>query len=572
MKRPRNLILFALLAAVSLAMPRAIGQEPPREPVAAEDITESRPATAEEKDEFARAIAFGKRYAAIPDTKAALEHYLRADSIFPDQPGVLYNLAILMVKEGRYADAQSRVDRYLALYPGGGEVETIRKLQTELDFQKDFEKRQQETTNYVELFNRGRYHLGRGEYEQALRIFEEAAAQQPTDPAVAYNQALAYEQTGDFVRATEYLRRYLALTPSPPDKNEVDQKLFRLEAEITDMRTKFVCPYCGVKLENGATWCHRCWHGPYLFDEPEWSSRPCLDGASATRTMYYLDGRFGGNELLSCLSKEGRYGEALAYSPSKQKTIRAARKVEGWVYDGDMLVEKKVGDQKVVVLEQGSEVLERFLAPVSGDVLSYEAAKAGASSWNLVREEVVIDGVVYEKSYSYDAAGRIAKENVTYQNRGACDHLIQMTADYLRNDKGLIQSVKFGGGYTGLPVEGSPTVAWTGTLGFAYDDKGRVAREEFALSSYTKTYAEKPKADPIRDEIKDFYPTLKWKQPLDIMRTGDYCGAAGTQRLSNRIDLRPFYTVSPGFPILLPPGVAKMTIDYAYPEAYGGSR
>ncbi|MBI2213481.1 MAG: tetratricopeptide repeat protein [Acidobacteria bacterium] len=567
MTRARITFLFALFLA-SLATPPGVAQGQSREPVDAEDITESRPATAEEKEEFTRAIAFGKRYAAIPDTKAALEHYLRADAIFPGQPGVLYNLAILMVKEGLYADAQSRVDRYLALYPNGAEVETIRKLQTELDFQKDFEKRQSETKHYIELFNRGRYHLARGEYDQALTIFEEAAEKQPTDPAVAYNQALAWEQSGDFVRATEYLRRYLALTPSPSDKNEVDQKLFRLEAEITDMRTKFICPFCGLKLENGATWCHRCWHGPYLFDEPQWSSRPCLEGASATRTLYYMDGRFGGNELLSCLSKEGRYGETLGYSPAGQRSIRAARKAEGWVYDGDIIVEKRVGDQKVIVLEQGSDVLERLLAPVSGDVLRYEAEKAGAERWNLQREDVVIDGVVYEKRYGYDAAGRLARERVAYQNRGACDHLMQMSADYVRNAAGTLQSVKLGGGYTGLPVEGSPTVSWAGTLGFTYDDKGRVSREELVLSSFTKNWAEKPKAGQIRDEVKQLYPTAKWKQPLDIMRVGDYCGSAGMQRLSNRIDLRPFYTVSPGFPILLPAGVAKMTVDYAYPDAY----
>lgn len=572
MTRFRRPTFLALLLAGSIVPFGAVAQETPRDGVAAEDITESRPATAEEKDEFSRAIAFGKRYAAIPDTKAALEHYLRADAIFPDQPGVLYNLAILMVKEGRYADAQARVNRYLALYPDGAEVETIHKLQTELDFQKDFEKRQQETKNYVELFNRGRFHLARGEYGQALAIFEEAAEKQPNDAAVAYNQAIAYEQTGDFVRATEYLRRYLALTPSPEDKNEVDQRLFRLETEITDMRTKFVCPFCGVKLENGATWCHRCWHGPWLFDEAQWQSRPCLDGASATRTMYYTDGRFGGNELLPCLSREGNYGSPLAYSPAKQKTIRAARKAEGWVYEGDYLVTRKVGDQNVLVLEQGADTLERILAPVSGDVLDYSCAKASGGAWNLVREDLVIDGVTYEKSYVYDASGKISRESVSYQNRGACDHLILMTADYQRGERGRVESVKLGGGYTGLQVEGSPTMSWSGTLTFSYDEKGRVAREEFVLGSFTKTYAEKPKADPIRDEIKDLYPTMKYKQPIDLVRTGDLCGAAGAQKRSNRVDLRPFYTVSPSLPLLVPPGVARVTVDYAYPESYSAGR
>jgi len=560
--------LCALLVAATLADPRLAAQAKQGEQVEAEDITESRPATAEEKEEFGRAIVFGKRFSDIGDTKGALENYLRADSIFPDQPGVLYNLAILMVREGRYADAHSRVERYIALFPTGAEIENAKRLQLELDFQKEVEKRQQETKNYVELFNRGRYHLSRGEYEQALRIFDEAARKQPTDSALAYNQALAWEQTGNFVRATEYLRRYLALTPSPADKNEIDQKLFRLEAEITDMRTKFVCPFCGLKLLNGATWCHRCWHGPYLFTEPHWNSRPCVVGASATRTLFYVDGRFGGNEVLSCTIREGRFGESLSYSPAKQKAIRDARKAEGWVYQGEYLVEKKAGEQKVIILEQGADVLEHILAPASGDVLAYSAEKSGEGRWNLANEEFVIDGVRFTKSYTYDASRRIAREKVAYQNRGACDHLIEMTADYAWDGGGTLGSVRLAGGYTGLAVEGSPTVAWAGTLGFAYDPKGRVAREEFVLSSFTKTYTEKPKADQIRDEVKDFYPTLKWKQPLDIMRTGDYCGMAGTQRLANRIDLRPFYTVSPSLPMLLPFGVAKMTVDYAYPESF----
>ncbi|MGK2857765.1 MAG: tetratricopeptide repeat protein [Thermoanaerobaculia bacterium] len=570
MMRHWKSIICALLVTSALAEPSLFAQSKPGEQFVAEDITESRPATAEEKEEFGRAIVFGKRFFDIGDTKGALENYLRADAIFPDQPGVLYNLAILMVKEGRYAEAHARVERYLSLLPEGSEVENVKRLQLELDFQKEVEKRQQETKNYVEIFNRGRYHLSRGEYEQALRIFEEAAQQQPTDPAVAYNQSLAFEQTGDPVRATEYLRRYLALTPSPSDKNEVDQRLFQLEREITDMRTKFVCPFCGVKLENGATWCHRCWHGPYLFDEPQWNSRPCVVGASATRTMFYLDGRFGGNEVLACNIKSGRYGESLSYSPSRQKAIRDARRSEGWVYQADQLVEKKVGEQRVIVLEQGPEVLERLLAPASGDVLSYTAETGGERRWNLATEDLVIDGVRFSKRYTYDATGRIAKESVTYQNRGACDHLIDATADYVRGDDGKLASVRFGGGYKGLAVEGSPRVAWAGTLSFTYDSRGRLAREEFVLSSATKTYEEKPRERRIRDEVNDFYPTLKWKKPFDIMRTGDFCGTSGNQRLANRIDLRPFYTVSPSLPMLLPFGVAKMTIDYTYPESFGG--
>ena len=51
----------------------------------------------------------------------------------------------------------------------------------------------------------------------------------------------------------------------------------------------------------GATWCHRCWHGPYLTSSPIWNSRPCGDGATATRATYYADGRFAKNDTLPCL-------------------------------------------------------------------------------------------------------------------------------------------------------------------------------------------------------------------------------------------------------------------------------
>ncbi len=70
MNRIRHRILLALLLAASFALPRVAAEAQAREQVAAEDITESRPATAEEREEFTRAIAFGKRYAAIPDTRS----------------------------------------------------------------------------------------------------------------------------------------------------------------------------------------------------------------------------------------------------------------------------------------------------------------------------------------------------------------------------------------------------------------------------------------------------------------------------------------------------------------------
>jgi len=532
--------------------------------VEAEDIREMRPATQDEIDAFEKAVLFGKRFNEIGDYRAAWEQFDAADRIFPDQPGVLFDLSVLLIRLGRFSEAQSKVNRYQSLYPEGEEIARVKMLQLELDFQRELEKRQQAAKSYVELFNRGRYDLANGNFDTAMKIFEEASQQKPNDPAVAYNQALVFEREGQFAKATEQFRRYLELSSGDANKNEIDQRLFRLESEINDMQTKFVCAYCGHKLPLGATWCHRCWHGPYLFNSPRWNARPCAVGATATRTTFYQDGRFGGNEELSCMVKGGLTKDVLRYTPERQKAIQNARRAEGWTYDGDVLKEKLIGSQVVVQLDQGTDYLERFRSLGSGDVLSYQAVRQG-EEWLLQSEDMIFDGVEFTKHYTY-AGTKISQEKVSYQNRAACDHLITEMATYQYTGDRL-GSVQFSGGYTGFRTEGIPVVDWEGRLVFTYDDKGRLEREEFTVDSFTKNYTEKPGSE-TRKLIKDIYPSFKPKKPMDIMRTGDLCGMAGNRRLGNQIDLRPFYTISPSFPTLLPFGTQKMTIDYTYPDNY----
>ncbi len=557
----RLILLFTIVALTTNPFANVLAQT---EIVEAEDIREMRPATQEEIDEFEKAILFGKRFAEISDFRAAWEHFDQADRIFNDQPGVLFNLSVLLTRLGRFSDAQAKVNRYQDLYPEGEEIARMKMLQLELDFQRELEKRDQATKGYLELFNRGRYDMANGNFESALKIFEEAGQQNPNDPAVAYNQALAHERLGSFSKATELFRRYLELSTSATNKNEIDQRLFRLESEIKDMQTKFVCGFCGHKLPLGATWCHRCWHGPYLFESPQWNSRPCAMGATATRTTFYQDGRFAANEELSCMVKGGLLKDTLRYTPERQKSIQNARRAEGWTYEGDLITEKVIGSRAVVRLDQGTDYLERVRSLGSGDVLGYQAAKQG-EQWLLQAEDLVYDGVEFAKSYTY-AGDRVSQEKVTYQNKAACDHLIAMTATYQYNAERLA-GVQFVGGYTGFRPEGVPVVEWNARLVFGYDDKGRLLKEEFNVDSFTKNYTDKPDSE-TRKLIKEIYPSFKPKRPMDVMRTGDLCGMAGNRRLGNPIDLRPFYTISPSFPTLLPFGTQRMTIDYTYPDDY----
>ena len=74
------------------------------------------------------------------------------------------------------------------------------------------------------------------------------------------------------------------------------------------------------------------------------------------------------------------------------------------------------------------------------------------------------------------------------------------------------------------------------------------------MTSQTKTYWQKPHG-ALRDEINRLYSGMRVKKPIEgLTRTGDVCAAAGPFILSNAVDLRPFYAMSPNLAIQLPSG------------------
>src|SRR5690242_20405824 len=105
-------------------------------------------------DDFAKAVFFGRKFADMNDYAAAYEQFAKAEALQPDNPGVLYDMAVLLAKSGRWSEAQTKVDRYNQLYPTGAEKPLVQKLQLELEFQRELQKKRQGDEEYVELFNR----------------------------------------------------------------------------------------------------------------------------------------------------------------------------------------------------------------------------------------------------------------------------------------------------------------------------------------------------------------------------------------------------------------------------------
>ena len=551
----------SLLATLLIAMTAVAQQAPPPAPPA------PTPAVVPATDEFSKAVFFGKKFFDMKDYAAAYDQFAKADALQADNPAVLYDMALLLAKAGRYSEATAKLDRYNQLYPNGAEKPVVAKLQLELEFQRELQKKRQEDQDYGELFTRGKYLYSKNDLDAALKVFQDAEQKRPNDAAPVYNQAVIYEKVGDFAKAIDRFHRFEELAGDPDQKNSTDQHLLTLESELTDMRTRIVCAFCGYKLPIGATWCPRCWHGPYLTSSAVWNSRPCVEGASVTRATYYADERFAKNDTLPC-TYSGTMLEALRYTPAKQHAIQDARKNEGWTYNGDIIQGWRDKQGNEVRYVQGLDYLEKIVSPNDGEILNFSAHKAGDNGIVLLdREDTLIDNLKYTSHYTFDASNRIIQQQVEYQNAAACNHVISMTADYLY-DGDTLTTAKIRGGYDGYVPEGSPHVEWTTNVVFTYDPNGRLAKEDLAVASMTKTYTKKAYGN-LRDEVQRIYPSMRWNRPIEnVIRTGDVCGTNGNLLLGNPIDLRPFYALSPNTAFMIPYGVARANVSFTYPESF----
>ncbi|HYM60304.1 MAG TPA: tetratricopeptide repeat protein [Thermoanaerobaculia bacterium] len=554
----RRKIGMLVLASAALAASLLQAQvAPPAQSAAAPDAS---------TDEASKALFFGKRFFDLKDFASAYEQFAKADSLKPDQPPVLYNMAVVLAKAGRWSEAQKKVDRYLQLYPGGAERPLVAKLQLELEFQRELQKKRQADQDYADLFSRGRFLYAKNDLDGALKLYQQAEQQRPSDPAAVFDEGVVYEKIGDISKATERFHRYAELETNADLKTGIDQRIFTLETELEDMKTKILCSFCGLRLPIGATWCPRCWHGPYVTSSV-WSSRPCVEGASATRATYFSEDRFQKNESLPCLYPAGLMTDTLRYTPARQRGIQEARKAEGWTYSGEIIQgwSDKQGNQ--IKYAQGPGCLEKIASPSSGDALIYAAHKLAEGMWLLDREDYVIDGQKYVSHYTFDAVGRISEQQVDYETSSACGHLIRMKAE-LTYQNDALAGVKIHGGYEGYAAEGTPRVDWDVAITYTYDTARRLTKEELALTSFSKTYNTRP-IGAMRDEVAKLYPSMRVRKPLEnAIRTGDRCGMTGDLLLGNPIDLRPFYAITPNLAMVVPYGVVKAVVTFTYPDSF----
>lgn len=518
--------------------------------------------TAQQEEDFLGAVTFGKRYYDAGDLSSAFERLTAAEQILPGHPAVLYNVAVVLAKLGRFADAQNKIETYKALFPGGEEMALIRALQIDLDWSRDAQKRAQENQNYIEQFNRARFSFDGGDHSQALARFKQAEQMKPEDAPAAFNQAVCLEALGDYTGAIERLRHFLSLDAANDHRSSVDAKINLLTSEVDDQRSSILCGFCGRKLNASGAWCPDCGHGPFLPQSAQWNSRSCSTGASATRTTSYTSGRLHQNEDLPCLY-EGSYASALRYTTPRRLAIQAARKAEGWTLEGNRIRSFKDRDSAIELKHDG-QYLSRIDSPSSGDWLELSGQMSDDSRWLVGEEERILNGQRYGKRYVYDESGRISRETVQYQGANRCGNIIETSADWIYEGDRL-KSIALQGGYDGYASEGSPKVQWAGTVSFSYDENGLLLQEDLVIDSFTKTFTRMP--GEARRMIERHYPGHRGKA-VDMLQKGDICGVAGSQVITNLIDLRAFDAWSPNLALAMPPGITRAAVSFTYPEGY----
>jgi len=77
----------------------------------------------------------------------------------------------------------------------------------------------------------GTFYLKKGNYEAAIDRFQDAAQRQPKLAKPFLLMGEAYEKKGDPASAITAYRKYLELFRTAPDKDKVNKRIEKLEAE-----------------------------------------------------------------------------------------------------------------------------------------------------------------------------------------------------------------------------------------------------------------------------------------------------------------------------------------------------
>jgi tetratricopeptide (TPR) repeat protein len=179
-------------------------------------------------DESGRLATLGQEAALEGDHRSARDLFAQAAQLNPHDPTLAYRLGREYEETGQKIDALHQYCRYLALAPGGPDVQQVTNRSAQLVTEPDLNR----GTQLVEQFHAGVTHFDAREWSAAVDAFGQVVTGAPYLPAAVYDRGLAHDRKGDDAAAIRDYSRYLALDPSAADADSVSARMRTLRRSI----------------------------------------------------------------------------------------------------------------------------------------------------------------------------------------------------------------------------------------------------------------------------------------------------------------------------------------------------
>jgi Tfp pilus assembly protein PilF len=172
------------------------------------------------------AVVFNEGVAAyrVGDNETAKTNFERALELQNDLTAAMSALALLYLKEGRFAESAEMAERFLALQPSDAKVlqmrwEAYRGLGDPAKEKEAFDALAAVDTGVLatEFFNTGAQLFEGGNVQGARENFERVLALDPEHPRAHYQLALCLVNSGEKAAAREHFQKFLELAPDDPE-------------------------------------------------------------------------------------------------------------------------------------------------------------------------------------------------------------------------------------------------------------------------------------------------------------------------------------------------------------------
>jgi tetratricopeptide (TPR) repeat protein len=135
----------------------------------------------------------------------SLTNYIRALNLEPSNPDIHYNIGTAFQAKGDLVRAKKAYTRTLELKPGHKEATAAMVV---------LEGSQREQ-NIAQAFAEAIKLQQAGEYEKAIKIYNNISKDKPSDDTLFYNLAVAYQATKNYEKSIENYERAYAINPDP---------------------------------------------------------------------------------------------------------------------------------------------------------------------------------------------------------------------------------------------------------------------------------------------------------------------------------------------------------------------